>query len=397
MKLQDLQAEVTALRRRVAEFETQHHSQAELELRVQRRTAELAESEEKFRQLAENIQEVFWITTPDKRTLIYVSPAAEAIYGVPLQSFYERPAAFLETLHPDDRERVRSSLPQQAEGGWQQEYRVVHPDGSIRWLWARAFPIRDEQGDVYRVAGITEDITARKEAENKLRAEERILSKLLDLQERERKLLAYDIHDGLIQDIIGAQLMVGAVRHEVEAKNASWFARLSDAWDLLGKAINDGRRLISQLRPTVIDERGLVAAISYLVAEEHQRKGPQLGFVHDVQFDRLAPLLENSLFRIVQEAVSNVKRHSGARRAEISLTEVNGRIRLEIRDGGCGFDPRSVPDDRFGLEGISRRAHLFGGAATIESAPGKGTRVLVEVPVIPAQREPGAGDGSADD
>jgi PAS domain S-box-containing protein len=379
--LEFLEGTVFDISHRRAADEAQQQSQAELEMRVERSSAELAEREEQFRQLAENIQEVFWITSPDKRTLIYVSPAAEAIYGLPLYRFYEKPAAFLDALHPDDRDRVRASLPKQADGGWQQEYRVVHSDGSIRWLWARAFPVRDERGEVYRVAGITEDITARKLIEEKLRAEERTLTKLLDLQERERKLLAYDIHDGLIQDIIAAQLMVGAVRHELEGKKAH-YAQLSNVWDLLGKAINDGRRLISQLRPTVIDERGLVAAISYLIAEEQQRKGPRIKLVHDVQFDRLASLLENSLFRIVQEAVSNVKRHSGADRAEIRLTQTGDVIRLSIRDQGCGFDPQSVPEDRFGLEGITRRAQLFGGSATIESNPGAGTRVLVEVPVI---------------
>jgi PAS domain S-box-containing protein len=380
--LEFLEGAVFDISHRLEVDEARQQSHAELEERVERRTAELAETEEQFRQLAENIQEVFWITSPDKRTLYYVSPAAEAIYGLPRHRFYERPAAFLDALHPDDRERVRASLPQQAEGGWQQEFRVVHPDGSIRWLWARAFPVRNERGEVYRVAGITEDITARRLIEDKLRAEERTLSKLLDLQERERKLLAYDIHDGLIQDVIASQLMVGAVRHELERKNAALFAQLSDAWDLLGKSINDGRRLISQLRPTVIDEQGLVAAISYLVAEEQQRKGPRIAFFHDVKFDRLASLLENSLFRIVQEAISNVKRHSGANRADVRLTQLGQQIRLEIRDAGCGFDPSCVPEDRFGLEGIARRAQLFGGAATIESKAGKGTRVLVEVPVI---------------
>jgi signal transduction histidine kinase len=101
----------------------------------------------------------------------------------------------------------------------------------------------------------------------------------------------------------------------------------------------------------------------------------------DVEFDRLEHMLESAIFRIVQESLTNVKRHSGAGRARVTLKESHGLIQIEIVDRGTGFDPKLVPNDRFGLRGIRERAWMFGGNVKVESAPGQGTRIKVELPV----------------
>ena len=132
-------------------------------------------AEERFRQLAENIDEVFWLTTPERTELLYVSPAYEQIFGRPRETVYADPQEFLEAVHPDDRSRVRTSLPSLAQGGWAERYRVVRPDGSVRWVRSRAFPIRNRSGDVYRIAGLTEDITDQKGAEDAVHERERLL------------------------------------------------------------------------------------------------------------------------------------------------------------------------------------------------------------------------------
>ena len=106
-----------------------------------------------------------------------------------------------------------------------------------------------------------------------------------------------------------------------------------------------------------------------------------------VQFDRLEPLLEATVYRIVREAVTNLNRHSQSDRSEIRLTQVGDRLQIEIEDWGIGFDPAGVGKDRFGLQGIRERARLLGGRAVISSAPGKGTRVFVDLPVVPALQE----------
>ncbi|HEX8139820.1 MAG TPA: PAS domain S-box protein [Pyrinomonadaceae bacterium] len=164
----------------------------EAETAERRFLEELQESEKRFRQLAENIDEVFWLTDPSSSEIIYISPVYERIWGRSRESLYAAPQSFLEAVHPDDRERVRAALPQRLAGTYQQEYRVVRPDGSVRWVWARAFPIRDESGRVTRIAGIADDITERKLIEADIREQRevvetvnrigQILSAELDLQ-----------------------------------------------------------------------------------------------------------------------------------------------------------------------------------------------------------------------
>ena len=133
----------------------------------------LRDSQERFCQLAENIREVFWMTDPEKNRIIYISPAYEGIWGRTCESLYASPWSWLDAIHPDDRDRVRqAALTKQISGAYDEEYRILRPDGSTRWIWDRAFPIRDASGHVYRITGIAEDITERKQAEEELRASE---------------------------------------------------------------------------------------------------------------------------------------------------------------------------------------------------------------------------------
>ena len=138
---------------------------------TERKQAEqlLRASQERFRQLAENIREVFWITNPAKNEMIYISPGYEEIWGRTCASLYASPMSWAEAIHPDDRKRVlETALTKQISGQYDEVYRIVRPDGSPRWIHDRAFPIRDDSGEVYRVVGIAEDITERKLAETHL-------------------------------------------------------------------------------------------------------------------------------------------------------------------------------------------------------------------------------------
>ncbi len=133
----------------------------------------LRDSEERFRQLADNIREVFWMTDVSKNQMIYVSPAYEEIWGQPVQTLYESPHQWLNAIHPEDRARImEAALSKQIYGKYDEVYRITRPDGSIRWVQDRAFPIQDEAGKVYRVVGIAEDITERKQVWDALRENE---------------------------------------------------------------------------------------------------------------------------------------------------------------------------------------------------------------------------------
>lgn len=127
------------------------------------------DSEMRFRQMAENINEVFWMTDPAKRQVLYVGSAYEEIWGRTCASLYAMPESWLDAVHPEDRERVSSAaLTKQISGKYNEVYRIVRPDTSIRWIHDEAFPVRDEFGKIYRIVGVAEDITERKLAENHL-------------------------------------------------------------------------------------------------------------------------------------------------------------------------------------------------------------------------------------
>jgi PAS domain S-box-containing protein len=143
---------------------------------TERLAAEMAlqESREQFQQLAEHIRQVFWITDPAKDRILYISPGYEAIWGRTCESLYASPRSWLEAIHPEDRPHIQAAaLENQTAGKYDVEYRITRPDGTIRWIWDRAFPIRNASGDVYRIAGFAEDITERKQVEAALRDSER--------------------------------------------------------------------------------------------------------------------------------------------------------------------------------------------------------------------------------
>lgn len=152
-------------------------------LRQERVLAEeaLRESEERFRQIAENIEEVFWITDPTKNQILYISPGYELIWGRRCADVYDSPKSWMEAIHPDDRARVmEAALTKQVAGTYDEEYRIVRPDGSIRMIHDCAFPVRNEQGEIYRVVGVARDVTESKLAEEAIEASEQRFAAFMD-------------------------------------------------------------------------------------------------------------------------------------------------------------------------------------------------------------------------
>ncbi|HEY7820375.1 MAG TPA: PAS domain-containing protein, partial [Vicinamibacteria bacterium] len=133
---------------------------------------ELRWKEERFNQLTRSIQEVFWIVEPDGPRMHYISPAYEAIFGLRVESLYQDPLSFLEVMHPDDRQKVVDLIAGEPTTSFELEYRIVRPEGEVRWLRTRGFPIENDVGEVYRLAGVTEDVTDKKRAEDELRKSE---------------------------------------------------------------------------------------------------------------------------------------------------------------------------------------------------------------------------------
>ena len=134
---------------------------------------QLREREERFRQVVENISEVVWLFDPDNEAAFYVNPAYEEVWGRSVESLYAEPMSFLDAVHPEDRERVEAALEERADGEYSEEYRVVRPDGEVRWVHDRAVPVEDDDGDVFRLVGVVSDITERRrQRENLLRVQD---------------------------------------------------------------------------------------------------------------------------------------------------------------------------------------------------------------------------------
>ena len=224
---------------------------------------------------------------------------------------------------------------------------------------------------------------SRKRAEEALAIEQKHLVHLLQAQEYERKLVAYEIHDGLVQYATGATLHLQTYLNSIPDHAVP--PQLELVSGLLQKTIEEGRRLMNGLRPPILDEQGVVAAVEYLV-EERRSTGLEVTFKHETSFSRLARALEIAIFRIVQESLTNVAKHSGSSKVEVILNHNSDRIYLDIRDWGKGFDSSGVPDNRQGLRGIRKRASLLGGHVTVDSQPGQGTHLSIVLPLLVPQR-----------
>jgi PAS domain S-box-containing protein len=174
----------------------------------------LRESEERFRQLAENIQEVFWITDPSKSQMLYVSPTYERIWGRAAKDLIARPHEWMEAIHPEDRERVvQSALTNQTQGTYDETYRIVRLDGEVRWIHDRAFTVRNAAGEVYRLVGIAEDVTQRRVADEKMRELAALLSKAKDA------ILVRDLEHRILFWNPGAERLYGWTASEVAGKS----------------------------------------------------------------------------------------------------------------------------------------------------------------------------------
>ncbi len=224
------------------------------------------------------------------------------------------------------------------------------------------------------------EIAVRRDTEVQLQEKQITLEQLLDTHERYRQLVAYEIHDTFVQDVIGALMYLDLYRDNRASAADLDLSQLEKAQSLLREAVQSARRMISGLRPPIIDEQGVVAAIEYLVSELNT-EGMQIWLDHDLRVQRLSPVFEASVFRIVQEALTNVQRHSGTTLADVKLRQVGQRLELEICDFGVGFDPDNVGSGHFGLRGIAERVRLLNGELSINSSPGKGSAILVSVPV----------------
>ena len=347
----------------------------------------LRESEERFRQLAENIDEVFWIANTEFTEISYISPAYERIWGHTCESLYKSPRSWMESIHAEDKEKLLAALASRGLAAYELTYRIMRPDGSIRWIRDRGFPVRDESGNVVRFAGIAEDVTGSKQIERQLEhfAElfQALSHRLFDIQEEERRHLARELHDEIGQALTAAKLNLKIIAPEASPAVAG---RLDDSVQIIDRLLNQVRQLSLDLRPPLLDELGLVPALRWLADQQAQRTGLHITFTANLENLEIEGTVRIACFRLAQEAITNAIRHAGAQAIELALRHEADRLWLSVRDDGAGFDSAAIQQQAksgasLGLLSMKERALLAGGDFEVTSTPGRGTEIRAWFPL----------------
>lgn len=363
-------------------------------LELQAAEQALRESEERFRELAENATDVICrYRVAEPRGFEYVSPSVTEITGYTPEEHYADPDLRMRIVHPEDRPVVEAVL--RGEGPPSARMRWVRKDGRVIWTDSRMRVIRDEQGRPVVIESITREVTdlvlAEQDLEEQARKLERLAEERLRLarrlvraQEEERQRVALEIHDGIGQVLTSASLFAADLDQVVPEEYRERVARVQE---LIRRAIAESRALVWSLRPPDLERLGLVPAIEHLAENLRDRGAAAIHVLDETGGRRVPEDVETVAFRIVQEALNNAVKHAGASQISVIVGMRDGRLSVVVEDDGRGFDVGSV--DRaelelaggFGLRGMRERAELIGGVLAIESTKGVGTTIRLEVPV----------------
>jgi len=380
----------------------------ELEERVLERTEELKQRatmlEELNAELGSKNQEMDAIlrTAPD----IIFSRRADGARDYTSDRFYEYTGAargsadefgWLDYVHPDDKSSTISRWVQCVGSGesYESEYRLRNRSGSYRWFRARALPIHDEGGNIIRWYGACSDIHDTKMLEQSMRddavklekmVEDRtadlrnLSSRLMTIQDDERRRIAREIHDGLGQELIAAKIVLDSVSpHASDAEKGA----ADEASKIVMRAVQQIRTISYLLHPPLLDECGLLSALSCYLDGLNKRGSVEIVMsAAPTDFPRLSAELERAIFRVVQEAVSNVFRHSGAGKAWISLVRTEDDLVVRVCDDGKGISDQTAQMTPsgigVGLSGMKHRAGEFGGKLrVINSNPGTMVELII--------------------
>ena len=286
---------------------------------------------------------------------------------------------FIDAVHPDDRASLRQAVGRALEGDgqYETEYRVTSPDSTVRWIAARGRIEFDYYGKPRQLRAISIDITERRRAEDEARD---LSGRLITAHEDERARLAHALHDDVTQRL--ALLAIDAGRKEKGLGDTiAGQAMRSMRYDLV-QLSEDVHALSYALHPAILEDLGLIEALKAECARFGAVEGIPTSFRGADDIDEPPQALSLCLYRVAQEALRNVARHSGASSVEIALRAVGSGLELAVRDNGVGFDPtRKQGRPSLGLAGMRQRLALVEGELLIDSAPGGGTNIVARAPL----------------
>jgi PAS domain S-box-containing protein len=354
----------------------------------------LRESEERFRTLVRDLH-VGIILHGSDGTIEFANQAALDIFAVPAPEVLGRRVVDLGLVAVDDQGReipfpdlpvptvLRTNMPvRQGTMSWR---RPGVPE--LLWIFGNAIPQFDSDGSILRVISSFTDITVLKNAE---KAIHQLSTQLLKLQDQERRRIGRELHDGMAQTVLAVNLSLAQVRQAATDLNEPATRALDKARKLLSQMSREIRTLSYLLHPPLLDDLGLVSALKEYVIGFSERSAIQTVFDFQTPFPRLPQVVETALFRIVQESLANIQRHSGSDSATVSLREDSSEVSLEVTDYGCGMLVPSngakqpgEPRLGVGIPGMRERMAQIGGHLKIQSSP-SGTSVRATIPLFAA-------------
>ena len=246
----------------------------------------------------------------------------------------------------------------------------------------KASPLFDQDGKATGFIEVVEDVTERRQVQQTLEEERHTLKHLLRSSDHERQLIAYEIHDGLAQQLAGAIMQLEAYFHQKNTKPAEAEKALESLMTTLRQGHCEARRLISGVRPPVLDESGIVAAVAHLVNEQRCQDGIQIDFQGEVGFERLVPILENAVYRIVQEGLANACKHSRSKRVRVELLQHGDDLASGYETGEWASILRKSKKSTLAWPEFGSEQDCWEARLPWRAAPEYGTCITVELPLV---------------
>jgi len=294
---------------------------------------------------------------------------------------------FLPRIHPDDRPKIERGIKTAANrsGSYAVDYRIVLPDGSIKHIHDVVYTVANEAGEVSKRYGVVMDITERKRAEEALQRSRdhlrALTARVQSVREEERIRVAREIHDELGQALTAIKFGLSSLALKLNGDEQLRAERIESLLNLTDQTIQTVRKIATNLRPRILDELGLSPALEWAAEEFEDRTGIKCRLDLPEDPIRVDQDRATALFRIFQEALTNVARHANATEVQASLAREDAGLTLAVRDNGRGLDDRQLSGPQsLGILGMQERALILGGELYIASEPGKGTTVRVRIP-----------------